>query len=196
MNRVQFINSILKYLKKVPAEERDEVERYYNEMFDEAGIGTDDVIPESFGNPREIALNILTGIEEDVDPSIFENGATNDYVEKEKRRSNSLLIIILAIIAAPIGLPLAFAGAATLFALLISFVAVVFALGMLSVGIIMGLFVSTIPLITKLFGIGVVLVSVGLIILTFELLRFIIIKISDFISRKLRERRIRNEKKY
>ena len=58
LNREQFISTILKYLKRVPYEERIEVERYYNEIFDEAGIGGNDLVPESFGNPREIALDL------------------------------------------------------------------------------------------------------------------------------------------
>ena len=183
-------------MKRVPVEERVEVERYYNEIFDEAGIGNSDIVPESFGNPREIALNILTGIEEDSNASIFEDGSSNVYIEPEKRKNNALLIIILAIIAAPIGLPLALAGAITLFALFLSFIAVVFSLALLCIAILTAIFTGTIPLLTKFVGIGAILIAIGLIILAVELLRLIIRKISEFISRKLRERRIRNEKKY
>lgn len=41
MTREKFIKNILKYLKRIPKEERDEIESYYNELLDDAGIGYD-----------------------------------------------------------------------------------------------------------------------------------------------------------
>ena len=49
----------MSYLKNISSTERQNVENFYNEMFDEQGIGLDDEVPESFGNPKKIAMEIL-----------------------------------------------------------------------------------------------------------------------------------------
>ena len=59
MNRRTFMRKLMSYLKNISSTERQNVENFYNEMFDEQGIGLDDEVPKSFGNPRKIAMEIL-----------------------------------------------------------------------------------------------------------------------------------------
>ena len=59
MSRRTFMRKLMSYLKNISRTERQNVENFYNEMFDEQGIGLDDEVPESFGNPRKIAMEIL-----------------------------------------------------------------------------------------------------------------------------------------
>lgn len=59
MNRRTFMKKLMSYLKNISSTERQNVENFYNEMFDEQGIGLDDEVPESFGNPKKIAMEIL-----------------------------------------------------------------------------------------------------------------------------------------
>lgn len=59
MNRRTFMRKLMSYLKNISSTERQNVENFYNEMFDEQGIGHDDEVPESFGNPKKIAMEIL-----------------------------------------------------------------------------------------------------------------------------------------
>ena len=59
MNRRTFMRKLMSYLKNISTTERQNVENFYNEMFDEQGIGLDDEVPESFGNPKKIAMEIL-----------------------------------------------------------------------------------------------------------------------------------------
>lgn len=56
MSRRTFMRKLMSYLKNISRTERQNVENFYNEMFDEQGIGLDDEVPESFGNPRKIAM--------------------------------------------------------------------------------------------------------------------------------------------
>ena len=59
MNRRTFMRKLMSYLKNISSTERQNVENFYNEMFDEQGIDLDDEVPESFGNPKKIAMEIL-----------------------------------------------------------------------------------------------------------------------------------------
>lgn len=190
MNRDQFIKAILRYLKRVPEEERLEVERYYNEMFDEAGINSYDTVPESFGDPKEIALDILTGLEtDDESSSVFDRKETIENQNRTKNYNNKLLIIILAIIAAPIGIPIAITLGLLIITLIFAFGVMLFGLVTAIVSMVIALVLSPLHMLERIVGIGTILVLVGIIILMVELFKVIIKKISDYISRKMSERR-------
>lgn len=59
MIRKVFMNKLMGYLKNIPKEERDDIERFYNEMFDEENISDNDEVPEHYGNPKKIAFDII-----------------------------------------------------------------------------------------------------------------------------------------
>ena len=192
MTRKEFMKSLMKYLKNISYEEKKDIDRYYSEMFDDAEISDDDIVPKSFGNPKNIALDVLTDL---YDKSNVKSSAESDSSEKYKRK-NTWLIILLAIIAAPIGIPLALGIAITILALIFSFGITVLALGFTTIVTFIAAFASDVTLVTRVFFIGFSLAMAGVVILIFELFKFIIVKLEEFISRKLRERRAKNEKEY
>lgn len=59
MNRKNFIKKLKSYLKNINKEEIENIENFYNEMFDEANIKLEDEVPKSFSTPRKIAMEIL-----------------------------------------------------------------------------------------------------------------------------------------
>lgn len=59
MNRKVFIKKLKGYLKNISIEERENIENFYDEMFDDANIKKEDEVPKSFGDPRKIAMEIL-----------------------------------------------------------------------------------------------------------------------------------------
>ncbi len=182
------MNKLMKYLKNIPEHEKHDIHIYYAEMFDEAGIMGSDDVPKSFGDPKNIALEVLTDIKTYDDESSVHR--------EDKNNRNVLLIIILAIIAAPIGIPLAIALAATIGALFITFIAVGASILTAMVVSLLSVFMQDITIFSRIYYLGIFMALVGLSILFFEFFRFIIKKISYAISKKLRERRAKNEKEY
>ena len=100
MNRRTFMRKLMSYLKNISSTERQNVENFYNEMFDEQGIGLDDEVPESFGNPRKIAMEILA---EDIE-------IEEEKSERSGRKKNSfwkkLSLVGLGIFSFPLLVPI------------------------------------------------------------------------------------------
>lgn len=121
MNRHDFISDLRKKLKRLPKDEIANVTNYYAEYFADSNKSDEEVIKE-LGSTSSIASQILAQY------------ALNDNNEN-KHKGNKFLIVILAILAAPIGLPLTIAAIITLFAffiaifsIFIAFVAAAFSL--------------------------------------------------------------------
>ncbi|MEG2339029.1 MAG: DUF1700 domain-containing protein [Clostridium sp.] len=161
MNKKQFINDLDKRLKRLPKEERDNAIDYYVEYFEEAGFDDD--------------YNVLIDVDHPVDiaPHILADYALKDEEEvgaKKKKGLSGVWFVILAILAAPIGLPLALAGVSIIFAILVVIISVTFAfsavgLSLLGSGIftiIVGLSVASSDLPTTVFFLGVGLMTIGI----------------------------------
>lgn len=114
MNRRTFMKKLMSYLKNISKDERENVENFYNEMFDEQGIGFDDEVPSSFGNPRKIAMEILAD-----DIEIEEKKSKNNG---KKKRSfwKKLSLVGLGIFSFPLLVPI-FVIAIVCFALWVTF---------------------------------------------------------------------------
>lgn len=105
MSRKIFIKKLMSYLKNISESEREEIKEFYDEMFDEAGIEIDDEVPESFGDPRKIAMEILAdSIEFD------ERRADSDKKSDRKSKKNGffkkLSVVFLGLLSLPIILPI------------------------------------------------------------------------------------------
>lgn len=59
MTRKNFMNKLMEYLKNISKEEREDIEKFYNEMFDEENISLNDEVPNTYENPKKIAFDIL-----------------------------------------------------------------------------------------------------------------------------------------
>lgn len=113
MNREKFLLDLKKKLRKLPKQEVENILQYYNEYFEESNKNDIEVINE-LDSPSAIAAQILA--EYALDDTKNNNGF-----------ANKILIIVLAIFAAPVGLPIIIAGIAILFAVVVTIIALFFA---------------------------------------------------------------------
>lgn len=116
MNRNEFMRRLESQLKQLSKEEAVAALEYYNEYFDDAGIENEQRIIEELGSVERIATQLkaqvaMKKLEGEETPSV-------------KKGISAIWLVVLAIFAAPLALPLAFAA----FILLASVFIVVFAL--------------------------------------------------------------------
>jgi len=145
MNRLQFMSELRRALSVLPEEEQANALRYYEEYFDDAGSEREKEAAAELGNPQKIAEQILADYRElTAIPAVAGNAGVGGVKAKKTRKGiNPLLLVILVLLALPIGLPLAI----TFLALVLSIVAV----GVVAVGIV-GLVIALVPVIMILCG--------------------------------------------
>lgn len=116
MNKQEYLRCLARELRHLPREDRQRVLEYYEEYFEEAGPEQEQSVIEELGPPSEVAGQIIqdTAIKRMEEPG-----------ESAKKGFSTVWIIILALFAAPIGLPLALALVVVLLALV--FTVVIFA---------------------------------------------------------------------
>lgn len=118
MNRQSFMRELAGKLSRLPGEERLAAMQYYEEYFDEAGPEREAEVIEQLGSPSDIAKQLLAEFvvkEAEVKPM------------KPKQSFQTVWIIIAALFAGPIALPLAIAVAALVFAAFVTVGALIFA---------------------------------------------------------------------
>ena len=132
MNRADYMAALRRALSVLPEEERANALRYYEEYFDDAGPENETKAIEELGEPAKVAAQILADYREltAVPPA---------QPIKEKRRwrgISPLLLIVLVLLAIPIGLPLVFGAGATVLGVLLAVVlAVILAVMLILYGI-------------------------------------------------------------
>jgi uncharacterized membrane protein len=142
MNRSEFFNKLEQGLSKVSKEERDAALDYYNEYFDDAGTENEQKVIEELGPPAQIAAKIkadsaVKKLDGEARPSM-------------KKGISAIWLVVLAILAAPMALPIAI-GAAAL------------ALGLLAV--LIGIMIALIVCVIALFISGIAVLISGIAIL-------------------------------
>lgn len=166
MNRSEFFEKLEQGLTKVSKEEREAALAYYHEYFDDAGAENEQRVIEELGSPMQIAARIkadsaVKKLDEDAKPSM-------------KKGISAVWLVILAIFAAPIALPLAIGAAALAIGLLAALIGVVIALvagvaaffiaGIVVIGAGIAVIATSLP--SAIFSIGVGLLVLGISILT------------------------------
>ena len=129
MTRTEYLNQLEAYLMKLPQSDRIEAMDYFKELFDDAGPEGEEELMTSLGSPKEAAHDILTTL---LDKKINEeNSSKNDrYI---------LRIALLALLAAPIGIPVGIALLMSIIGIFIAAVSVLIAFFAVSVaGLILG----------------------------------------------------------
>lgn len=106
MNRNEYMAALRRALSALPEEERASALRYYEEYFDDAGPENEQQVISDLGAPEKVAEQILADYRElTAVPHQGAGGASG----KPKRRWRGVppwLLIVLALLAIPVGLPL------------------------------------------------------------------------------------------
>ncbi|MFE3575574.1 DUF1700 domain-containing protein [Lysinibacillus sp. NPDC059133] len=170
MNRASYLKKLRGKLQRLPAHEIDAALAYYEEYFDEAGEENEQRVIQQLGSPSHVASQIMA------DYALKDLESTSNSTSTKKNMS-AIWLIILAIITAPLSLPLLVVAIALIF----SFGAVIFSviiaitatmLGIFFGGIvalISGFFILTQHWQTALLFMGVGFIVTGLGILLFPI---------------------------
>lgn len=118
MTRAEYMNCLAGKLKRLPKEDFDQAMEYFQEYFEEAGAENEEMAIEDLGAPEIAADNIIMNL------------AVKNAEEPEKGIKKGLSAVwigVLALFAAPIGVPMALAAAAVALSLIVCVLAVIFA---------------------------------------------------------------------
>ncbi len=195
MTRREFLDDLSSRLKRLPKHDRLEAIKFYEEYFDEAGSENEQKVISELRSPAHIASKILSEYAEREASSIM-NFANKDYKKtdaKERREARkdsakggfrAVWFTILGIFAAPIAIPLAIAFSVIVIALSIGLVALIGGLliggsAFLIAGFVL-LFVEPAPAILL---IGLTLIAIGITRLLYDVVKWIIKSISQFVRR-------------
>lgn len=187
MSRQMFFKKLIKQIESLPEEEKEDVLTYYNQYFDEAGSENEEKVIEELGTPEEVASKILEDF----------NLKNNDKIENVKNKGlPTWAIVLIAIFAVPIGIPLLIALLAVVFALAISIFAIIFSLFVTGFALILSsglLFVISIvmafihfPTSLMLLGSSMVIIGVGTLLSvgTYQLSKLVILLIKKIFSKR------------
>ena len=113
MNRDEYMKQMRHHLRRLPKEDYDRAIEYFEEYFEEAGPDHEQQAIEDLGSPEIAADQIIRDL-------AMENAAKPNV--SVKRGMSAVWVGILAVFAAPIGLPLALAAGAVLLILILSLI--------------------------------------------------------------------------
>jgi uncharacterized membrane protein len=180
MTKAEFLYELKRKLKKLPEDEQAYALAYYDEYISEAGPEGEAAVIEQLGSPSQVASAIISdyaikNVNENNNRGYNQNQGGQDGHSSQSAQSKSnlktLWIVLLAIFAIPVGLPLVI----TIFVLALSILLVIFsvyltlfvtAIGLTACGIalvgfsVVALFVHPLEA-AFCFGSGLVLLSVG-----------------------------------
>ncbi len=143
MDRASYLKQLRGKLRRLPAHELDAALTYYEEYFAEAGEENEQQVMSQLGSPSHVASQILADFAlKDLETS---------SAKSTKKNMSAIWLIILAILSAPLSLPLL----ATAIALIFSFGAVI-----------VSLILAIIATVISIFAGGIVALISGFLILT------------------------------
>ena len=121
MNKSVFLKKLNKKLKGLPVEDKNDAIRFYEDYIDEAGLGESKEIEKELGTPDEVARKIL---DDCMDKQMTAQSENPDM----KNNSKIIWLVLLGILAAPVGFPLIIVALALLFSTLMVMISVEFAI--------------------------------------------------------------------
>ena len=129
MTRTDYLTQLETYLNKLPEADRIEAMDYFKELFDDAGSEGEEELIASLGTPKEAAHDVLSNL---LDKKVNEAPA-------QKNDRQLLHIALLALLAAPIGIPVGIGILMAIIGIFIAAVSVILAFFTVSVtGILLG----------------------------------------------------------
>ena len=129
MTRTNYLTQLETYLHKLPEADRIEAMDYFKELFDDAGSEGEEELIASLGTPKEAAHDVLSDL---LDKKVNEAPA-------QKNDRQLLHIALLALLVAPIGIPVGIGLLMAIIGIFIAAVSILIAFFAVSVaGIVLG----------------------------------------------------------
>lgn len=128
MNKDEFLHRLRRKLRVLPKEEIDNAVQYYEEYFEDSGLGEEQTTAQ-LGSPAAAASQILAD---------YAINRVDGSGRKVKRRLPLVWFILLAIFASPIALPIGIVFVALIIVVLITAVSVLAAMACVVVSMIIG----------------------------------------------------------
>lgn len=193
MNRSQFFRELIKLIDELPEEEKEDILIYYNQYFDDAGEENESKVIEELGTPKEVADKIFA----DYNSKSFDKQSIT-----QKNKFPLWAIILIAVFAIPVGLPIAIALFSIVFALIISLFAILLAFFATAAALFLSgviIFVFSFALMFQHFPTALMLLGGSLILLGISILIYLGVYILtknliNFIIKKIKNRGKKNEK--
>ena len=126
MNKEQYLERLKNSLRNIPAEEVENIICYYIEYFEDAGVENEQSVVEELGSPEILAAKVSA----DYVVKDIETGKISDTTNANqvKTKISNIWVIVVAICAFPIWLPVVITVAALLFAAVITILSLLFAI--------------------------------------------------------------------
>ncbi len=191
MNRYEFIEELKVKLKRLPYDEIKNAVEYYEEYFDDAGFENENKIIEELVSPSKVASEIIA------DFAIKDMQMSKPSV---KKGLSTVWLVILAIFASPIALPIAFAIVVTVFSVVFAMLLIIFSFGIAGLALALGSIVCLImsfsiiirEFATSIFFIGVSFLMFGagialfttMVILSKKCFTWLASSLSKFVKRR------------
>ena len=106
MNRNEYMAALRRALSALPEEERASALRYYEEYFDDAGPENEQQVISDLGAPEKVAEQILADYRELTAVPHQGAGGASGNPKRRWRGVPPWLLIVLVLLAIPVGLPL------------------------------------------------------------------------------------------
>lgn len=136
MDKQTFLRRLEEGLRQLPPEEREDILAYHREYFQDAGPEKEAKVIQELGDPDLLARRLLSEYGEQPPASPPPPPPSQPQPEApKKKRPSGVLVAILAVLAAPIALPLAAALGAVAIALAVAALSVALALMAVIVGV-------------------------------------------------------------
>lgn len=136
MDKQTFLRRLEEGLRQLPPEEREDILAYHREYFQDAGPEQEAKVIQELGDPDLLARRLLSEYGEQPPASPPPPPPSQPQPEaSKKKRPSGVLVAILAVLAAPIALPLAAALGAVAIALAVAALSVALALMAVIVGV-------------------------------------------------------------
>ncbi|MDO4321456.1 MAG: DUF1700 domain-containing protein [Lachnospiraceae bacterium] len=195
MNREDYLKALDKYLKRLPQKEYENAVGYFREYFEDAGEENEQEVIRELGTPKEAAAEVLRNLLTESSKELQQEETKKSHIGKNIR------LAVLAVLAAPIGLPLAVAAIAVLLSVVLTVAAMVvcvfaFSLTLFCVGgklLLRGLVALpvSVPGAMLLCGLGILAIGCGLlsVILAVYLTKWLSAGVVMFSRKVIRKRR-------
>lgn len=196
MNKIEYIQELKKHLRRLPKDDFKKAIDYFEEYFADAGVENETRVIEDLGSPEFAARQIITNI-------AIQN--TKEPAGDIRKGFNALWVSILAVCAAPIALPLAFAVIIVIAAFIFSILLLILCFILVGVLLILAgplcivagftVMAQSIPSFISCIGMGLTSAGMGL-LLTYGMLRLsraVLTGTTRFFGHFISKRRQRNE---